>query len=151
MDNLPTFFSRDFLNGGPLRELTRMQRQIDRAFNDSPGVFFSPSAEVEETEKAYRINFDLPGVKQSEVKVEVRDNVLTVSGERRGDMRSPQFRSEILYGSFERSFTLPSSVKAEQISAEFLNGVLSVTVPKAEAPKSRQISIGKSGAAEKAA
>jgi HSP20 family protein len=82
---------------------------------------------------------------EDDVNVEVRDNVLTISGERRSDIEDKQngyYRVERAFGSFSRSLTLPDGVDAERIAAKFENGVLEVTIPKPEQRKPRRIAIG---------
>lgn len=131
-----------------LPDINRLQRQFDRLFGD----FTSPTAsaqwvtcDVEETDKSYLMSFDLPGMKKEDVKINFHDGVLTVSGERKNEREEKaenRYYSERYYGSFERSFTLPAGVKAEEIEADYQNGVLRITVPKAAATKGREIKIG---------
>jgi len=106
--------------------------------------------DVHESEQAYFLTFDVPGISREDIKIEVQGDTLTVSGERKTenyeDRRAigPRERG---YGFFSRSFTLPEAVNSEKIEASFENGVLEVAVPKAEAAKARRIEIqsGKTG------
>lgn len=106
---------------------------------------FSVRTDIEETEKAFLLNFDLPGVKKEDVHVDVNDNVLTVSGERKREFESgagEARRVERTYGKFERSFSLPKVIDADKIEAHMEDGVLKVALPKVEAAKPRTIEIG---------
>ena len=91
---------------------------------------------------------DLPGLSEGDVSIELEDNVLTVSGERKtehAERREGFHRVERAFGSFSRSLTLPKGVDAEAVSAGFENGVLEIRIPKPEARKPRRISIANSG------
>jgi HSP20 family protein len=91
------------------------------------------------------MSFDLPGVKRDDIKIDFKDGNLTVSGERKSETEKKEkssYRSERFYGSFSRSFQLPAGVKPDQVEAHYADGVLRVTVPKAEAAKAQQIKIG---------
>lgn len=142
----------------PHRTLRAMRQQMDRFFDRmiEPGfeleaellsnLDFSPSVDVEETDKEYILNFDIPGMKKEDIKIDLRDNLLTVSGERRMELEEKSkkgpVRSERFFGSFQRSFTLPTSVKAEQVSADYADGVLCLKIPKAAENKTQRIKIG---------
>ena len=83
---------------------------------------FAPSCDIQESDNHYLMSFDLPGVKKEDVKIDLRDNVLTVSGERNDateENKKNHFRSERFHGSYSRSFALPAGVKAEQIESEY--------------------------------
>lgn len=138
----------------PFRELSSLQTEMNRLFN---GVFDAPSAgngvarrwtpamDLLETDDAFVIRADLPGLSESDVSVELEDNVLTVSGERKiehEDKREGFYRVERAYGSFSRSLTLPKGVDPEAVNAAFDRGVLEVRVPKPEQRKPRKIEIG---------
>jgi HSP20 family protein len=103
-----------------------------------------PSVDIVENEDAYIINADLPGITREDLGVAVTDGRLTLRGERRHDSEESDgsvHRIERVYGAFTRSFDLPDAVKEDQIEATYLDGVLSVTVPKAEEVKPRQIEV----------
>jgi HSP20 family protein len=105
-------------------EQTREQQEI---------VDFRPKVNTRETENAYHIEVELPGIKKEEVNVEVDGNVLTISGERslRDEVKEEDYHKvESRYGLFKRSFTLPEKVDIENIHAEAENGLLEVVVPK---------------------
>lgn len=158
MRNLPDLWQSSSLFRAQRNPFRELQKQMDRVFDDFSfpyepdlskmtltGPAFTPSCDVDETDTHYLMSFDLPGVKKDDIKVELRENQLTVSGERkeeREEKNKNRTRSERFYGSFERSFTLPGSMKAEQIEANYSDGVLRLTVPKTEAAKTQQIKIG---------
>lgn len=157
MNDLPTIFDRPLIRS-PLKDLKNMQRQMDRIFDqmwsggapdlDGDGVAtptFAPSCDIAESDTHYLMTFDLPGVKTEDVKIDLRDTTLTVSGarkEEREESKWGQYRAERFYGNFERSFTLPRNVKADQIEANYADGVLRVAVPKAETTQAKRITIG---------
>ena len=94
---------------------------------------FTPSVNTREGEHAYHVEVDLPGVKKSDIDVDVKDNVVTISGERKTKEEVKEedyYKVESSYGKFERSFTLPDDVDVENIHAESEDGVLEVVIPK---------------------
>ena len=111
---------------------------------DLPAVKWSPRVEVTELDDHFEVSAELPGLNREDIKVEVNDRILTISGERQAE-KEKKNRSihlcERIYGSFTRSFKLPSLVKADKIDAEFKNGVLTLNMPKMEEAKSKQIAI----------
>lgn len=120
---------------------TTFSNMIDRFFADNVArtggstYSFVPKVDVIEEEKAFEIHVALPGINKEEVKIDLNENVLTISGERKfnKEKKENHFRSfETQYGSFSRSFSLPDNVDAEKISAQYNNGILLVSVPKDE-------------------
>lgn len=108
--------------------------------------FFAPDADAAATEDKYVINVELPGVAAEDVEVAVHDHVLTLKGEKKSEHEETgksYFFSERRYGSFQRSFRLPPDVAEDEISAEFSNGVLTLSAPKhaATEPQPRRISV----------
>jgi HSP20 family protein len=101
---------------------------------------FTPLCDCDETDSNYLLNFDLPGVKNNDVKVEIKDNQLSVSGERKSESKNKE-GYEKSYGSFYRSFTLPSNIDSDKIEAHFENGVLKVSIPKKEKSSGKQIPV----------
>ncbi|MCW8820702.1 MAG: Hsp20/alpha crystallin family protein [Sulfurovum sp.] len=94
---------------------------------------FSPSVNTREGEHAYHVEVDLPGVKKDDINVDVKDNIVTISGERKTKKEVKEddyYKVESSYGKFERSFTLPENVDVENIHAESQDGVLEVVIPK---------------------
>ena len=138
----------------PTSELRRMQREIDRLFDDvfparaengeSTAAVWAPRADVSETEDAYLLHVDAPGLKKDDFNISWQDGVLTVSGDRKWeekDERQNFVRIERSFGHFFRSFTLPNTIKSEEISGSYDDGVLTIRVPKAEESKPRRIEI----------
>ncbi|MGZ5278978.1 MAG: Hsp20/alpha crystallin family protein [Pseudobdellovibrionaceae bacterium] len=136
-------FERAFQN--PLSLLSEMQPSM---MGDKD--WYVPSFDVNETEEAYLLSVDLPGVKKEDVNIDVSNNVLTVSGERKHEYESKEKgsrRYEQSYGQFTRSFTLPTAVDAEKVEANMEDGVLKIALPKSEQTKPHKIQVqaGKSG------
>ncbi|HVT57573.1 MAG TPA: Hsp20/alpha crystallin family protein [Thermoanaerobaculia bacterium] len=108
------------------------------------GQSWTPPVDIQETEDAYRLQAELPGMTKDDIQITLENNVLRVSGERKfeKDTKKENYhRIERSYGSFVRSFVLPLQVSPDKVEAAFENGVLSVTVPKAEQAKPRKIAI----------
>jgi HSP20 family protein len=136
----------------PLRELSSLQTEMNRLFNtvfdtpvaDGGARRWVPAMDLVETADAFVLRADLPGVRQEDVKIEVEDNLLTVSGERAAEHESRGegfYRLERAFGSFSRSLTLPKGIDSEAVAASFTNGVLEVRIPKPEQAKPRRIEI----------
>lgn len=131
--------------------LTRepFSRMLDSFFNDLQGEEVSnrgwvPPVDIQETEEAYRLSAELPGLTKDDINITLENNVLRLSGERKfeKDVKKESFhRIERTYGSFTRAFALPQQVNPEGVQAAFENGILTITVPKAEQAKPRKISI----------
>jgi HSP20 family protein len=105
---------------------------------------YSPAMDVRETEEAYIVEADVPGMKKEEVQIEVADDVLTIKGERKEvkEDKEKNFHSiERRFGSFARSVALPAGFDASKVSAKFDNGVLTVTLPKPEERKPRRVEV----------
>jgi HSP20 family protein len=103
-------------------------------------TLWSPQVEIFEREGNIVVRADLPGLSKDDVQIEVQDDVLTLRGERKSEHEEREkgiYRSERIYGSFQRSFRLPEGAQADQIAANFQNGVLELTVPQPQ-PKSQQ-------------
>jgi len=139
----------------PVRELNSLQSEMNRLFNtffDTPTTGgngdgarrWIPSMDVVETESHYVLRADLPGLGEEDVSIELDDNVLTVSGERKAehqDKREGFVRIERAFGGFRRSLTLPEGVNPETVTATFDKGVLAVRIPKPEERKPRRVAI----------
>jgi HSP20 family protein len=135
----------------PARELRDMNRLFNTLFEPSAGAVmrrWSPAMDVVETEDNYVLRADLPGVSEGDVKIELDDNVLTISGERKSahkEAKEGYYRVERAYGSFSRTLKLPEGVDADSITASFDRGVLEVNVPKPEQRKPRRVEIAVGG------
>ena len=105
---------------------------------------WTPAVNVTEDDQAYRIVADLPDVASADVKVVVRDGVLTLKGERKSETKTEGTKYHVVErssGIFQRGFSLPKDANGEKVTAEFKNGVLHVTVPKREEVKPREIEV----------
>lgn len=101
-----------------------------------------PIVDIDETPDAFHIRAELPGVHKEDINVAVDNNVLTIKGEKKKEKKDRKHhRTECVYGSFVRSFTLPHSVNADGIHAKYHNGALNLNIPKAEEVKPRQIKV----------
>lgn len=133
----------NYLTGfGPL---SRLQNNLDRLFAPEVNAerTWHPALEVTEAEGEFVVSVELPGVKASEVKVTLDGDVLTISGERKyeGAQESELRLSERAYGKFERSVRLPAPVQADKVGASGKDGILTVTLPKTEEAKPREIKV----------
>jgi HSP20 family protein len=114
--------------------------------SDRKGSLMRASADVMETEDEIRVLMEMPGMKADNVDIELEDNVLTISGEKKeerteGGKEERYYLSERRYGHVSRSFVLPREVEQEQIQAHFEDGVLTVRIPKSEKARRRRIQI----------
>jgi HSP20 family protein len=140
----------------PAREINSLQQEMNRLF----GTFFDtptagsagnggvrrwiPAMDLVETDDHFVLRADLPGLSDEDVQIELEDNVLTVSGERKTeheDRNEGYYRVERATGAFRRSLTLPEGVNADAIAATFDKGVLEVRIPKPEERKPRRVQI----------
>ena len=148
----------------PARELATIQGEMNRLFN----TFFEPSSQANsqsgadrrwipamdlvESKDDFVLRADLPGLTESEVNIELEDNVLTISGERKSEHEERNegyYRVERASGAFSRSLTLPEGVDPERVQASFEHGVLEIRVPKPEQRKPRKVTISAGGGTSK--
>jgi HSP20 family protein len=144
----------------PVRELNTIQNEMNRLFNtffESPSSQggspaqsrrWLPAMDLVERGDEFVLRADLPGVPENEVNIELEDNVLTISGERKSEHEERTdgyYRLERASGSFSRSLTLPDGVDPEKVQASFDNGVLEVRIPKPEQRKPRKVTISAGG------
>jgi HSP20 family protein len=148
----------------PVRELSTVQNEMNRLFNTffdsrtpsqsggrAVARHWTPALDVVETDEHFVLRADLPGLSENDVKIEVEDNVLTISGERKSEHEQSSngyYRVERSFGSFSRSLTLPKGVDADAIQASFDSGVLTVQIPKPEQPKPHKVQISVGGQTE---
>ncbi len=115
-----------------------------RAKTDASAYSWAPSVDISETDDKFEVRAELPGVAKDDLSVSIKDNFLTLSGEKRlgnTDDTHNYRRVERRYGSFQRRFTLPSDVTADNIKADYTDGVLTLSIPKPEAAKPTEIPI----------
>ena len=134
----------------PWQELESMNRQLSRILDDQDSPMkrdagqWLPSVDVKETEDALLVEAELPGIDKKDVKLDIKDGVLTISGERsyEKDVKEENIhRIERSYGSFSRSFSLPRNIDTEKVDATMKDGVLKVKLSKLETAKGRSITI----------
>ena len=138
----------------PMRNLFSLHNEMGRIFGDlfaphedgtdTEETTWMPTVDVSETENGYEIRAELPGVSKDDLHVSVKDNLLTLSGEKRQEKVDDTHnyrRVERQYGSFQRRFTIPSEVETDDIKADFSDGVLTLSIPKPEAVKPTEIPV----------
>ena len=142
---------RDLLNVE--REFNRMFRTFENRFGVSKGeesengyenAVWMPLTDIYETKNDYTIKADLPGMKKDDVKISFTDGQLSISGERVQEEETKDakcHRVERTYGKLYRSFNLPKEIKEDKIKAEFKDGQLTITIPKADEVKPKEIDI----------
>jgi HSP20 family protein len=143
----------------PVRELNTIQNEMNRLFNTffeapAPGNSgntmrrWIPAMDLVETDDDFVLRADLPGLTEKDVNIELEDNVLTISGERKAEheeRKEGYYRVERASGTFSRSLTLPEGVDPERVRASFDRGVLEVRIPKPEQRKPRKVTISAAG------
>jgi HSP20 family protein len=140
----------------PIRELDGLQSDMNRLFdgffngragNGVGGRRWIPAMDLAETDEHLVLRADLPGLREDDVNIEIKDRVLTISGERRSeheDKGEGFHRVERAYGGFSRSLNLPDGIDADDVSASFDRGVLEVKIPKPAERKPHRVQIGRS-------
>jgi HSP20 family protein len=136
----------------PARELDTLQTEFNRLFDvfsgsrpDARTHRWLPAMDLVESGENLVLRADLPGMKRDDVEIEVKENVLTIAGERRTDNEEKAdgyYRVERASGRFSRSLTLPEGIDADAITADFTDGVLEVRIPKPEERKPHRVAIG---------
>jgi HSP20 family protein len=136
----------------PLRELAALQNEMSRFIGSTLGEgngqqrTWVPAVDVWETDKEVVYAFDVPGIPEDKISIELEENALTVSGERERTKEISDerfYRFERRFGTFSRTIGLPQNVTEDQVKAEYRDGVLEVRVAKPETPKPRRIQIGR--------
>ena len=143
----------------PMRDLVDIEREFNRMFNSFESKFgisrskedseyenavWMPLTDIYENNDNFTLKVDLPGIKKEDVKISFTNGKINISGERTHDVENKDakcHRIEKSYGKYFRSFNLPELIKAEKINAEFDNGQLTITIPKAEEAKPKEIEI----------
>ena len=136
----------------PFAELSTLQKQMNRLFEDSAHGWgggesltrWAPAVDIYEKDDAIVISAELPGMEEKDIDVEVNEGVLTIRGEKKFDNEIKDDRYHCVersYGAFERSFSLPATVKHDAVKATYKNGVLEVHLPRSEEAKPRKIDV----------
>lgn len=130
----------DIKHWEPFGEIDTLQKEMNKLLDQftpawsSNRVTFLPSAEIDETETEVHLKLEVPGMQADDLDIEVTGEAVTIRGERKSETKTEEkgsFRSEFYYGQFERTIPMPTHVKKDQVSAEYKDGVLSLTMPKA--------------------
>ena len=146
----------------PFRGATTLQDQINRLLNEAFDrtsdeanlTTWAPAVDIYETEHELVVKADIPEIKPEELDIRVENNILTIRGERKFEKEVNEnnyLRVERSYGSFSRSFSLANTVNAEAIKADYKNGVLTLSIPKREEAKPKQIKVNVESSAAAAA
>jgi len=136
-------YERPALAGFGLGRLTSLQDSLDQLFETERTS--APALDVAEDKDNYRVRVELPGLQRENIDVSLNDGALVITGERKAE--APEegtviHRQERHFGKFSRALTLPSAVAADKVKAAFRDGVLTVTLPKAEEAKPKTIAVG---------
>jgi len=146
----------DVVKWEPFREMANLQDRMQRLFQemgfgrydrpspDVQGARWAPAVDVYETEGEIVLKAELPEIDRKDVEISIENNVLTLQGERKQEKEVTKdcyHCMERAYGSFFRSFSLPSTVDQEKVKADFKDGILKITLPKKPEHKPKQISI----------
>ena len=140
----------------PWKDFGSLQERINRIFDDTIRTLYptdgeelekgtwAPAVDIYETNDSFVVSADLPGLNKDEIQIDLKDNTLTLKGEKKFEEKVSKdnyIRVERSYGSFVRSFTLPQNVDPEKIKAKYKEGVLEVTIPKKEDARPKQIKV----------
>jgi len=138
----------------PTRDLWHLRDEMDKIFNqfttrtfdseETPEVDWSPRVDITENENSYVVKAELAGLSKDDVKITMKEDVLTIRGEKKSETKSENENVHLLerrYGRFVRAFRLPSSVNSKKIDATFKDGILTLSLPKAEEAKPKEIEI----------
>jgi HSP20 family protein len=139
----------------PFREMSALQERMNRLFSDVRAQApvqgeeivqgtWVPAVDIFETNEAIVIKAELPGITAKDISVEVKDNTLTLKGEKKFEKEVKEenyHRVERSYGSFQRAFTLPGTIQQEKVKAKFRDGILEINLPKVEEAKPKQVKV----------
>jgi len=143
----------------PFREMESLQRDMNRLFDRmmvpgdgstdiTAGPSFIPTAEMQETAEQIKLKVEVPGLDAKDLDVKVTAEAVAISGERKSETKSEDkgmHRSEFRYGRFQRIIPLPTRIQNDKVQAEFKNGILCLTMPKAEEEKNKIVTISLGG------
>ena len=137
-----------------MRDIFSFRDEMDRLFDDFMERYparremgeqlWNPDVDIRETDNEVMIEAEIPGMEQKDINVSVKDNVVTLKGEKKQEKEEKEasfHRIERTYGSFTRSFTLPTMVVADKATAKYKSGILRITFPKAEEVKPKEIAV----------
>ncbi len=132
----------------PFREVEALQREMNRLFDslsngESSGTFF-PAAEIHETPEAIQLRLEVPGMEAKDIDLEVSAEAVSISGDRKSETKTEEkgfSRTEFRYGSFRRVIPLPARIQNTNVTAEYKDGILNLTLPKAEEEKHKVVKV----------
>ncbi|MBD2431236.1 MULTISPECIES: Hsp20/alpha crystallin family protein [Fischerella] len=136
----------------PFREIDTLQRQMNRLFDElmptvretANGITFVPAAEMEETPDAIHLKLEVPGMDAKDLDVQVSADSVSIMGERKSETKTEEkgmTRTEFRYGKFQRVIPLPARVQNTNVQAEYKDGILKLTLPKAEEEKNKVVKV----------
>ncbi|MCA2656408.1 MAG: Hsp20/alpha crystallin family protein [Microcystis sp. M015S2] len=138
----------------PFREVESLQKEMNRLFDrlvptdvgngEKMGLSFIPAAEITETPEAVQLKLEIPGMEAKDLNVEVTADSLTINGERKSEIKTEEegfTRTEFRYGKFHRVVPLPVQVDNNNVTAEYKDGILNLTLPKAEEEKNKVVKV----------
>ncbi|KST70077.1 Hsp20/alpha crystallin family protein [Mastigocoleus testarum] len=129
----------------PWAEMNALQRQIDRMFEDVQApVYRTPAAELTETDDALHLRLELPGIEAKDVDIEVTENAVKVIAQRKSETKTEEeakTRSEFYYGKYQRVIPLKARVKNTEVTAEYKDGILNLTLPKTVEEKNKVVKV----------
>ena len=140
----------------PWQELNTLQRQLDRLFEDpvasnsvvNGNIAKVPAAEISETEDAVHLKLEVPGMEAKDLDVQVTEAVVYISGDRKSETKQEtngKTRSEFYYGKFQRVIPLPARIQNTNVTAEYKDGILNLTLPKTAAEKNKVVKVNLEG------
>ncbi|MBW4498823.1 MAG: Hsp20/alpha crystallin family protein [Scytonema hyalinum WJT4-NPBG1] len=136
----------------PWQEFNAMQRQFNRLFDEAfvpakeldKSFIRVPAAELQETSDAIHLKLEIPGIEAKDLDVKVTENAVSVSGERKSETKTEDkgvTKSEFHYGKFQRVIPLPARIQNTNVTAEYKDGILNLTLPKTEAEKNKVVKV----------
>ncbi|MGG6263704.1 Hsp20/alpha crystallin family protein [Leptolyngbya sp. AN03gr2] len=133
----------------PWQEMELARRQFNQLFNElmpTREALWTPAIEFHTTEDGFTVRVQLPGIKAEDVDVQVGRDAIAITGERQFDQTDAKgFRSEFRYGKFSRVISLPAAIQNDQVKAEFLDGILTLTLPRLQAVKPAIVKLNLTG------
>ena len=134
----------------PLRQIESLREEMDHLFEQLRPVgeeekfIFAPSAEMKETPEEIHLKLEIPGLEAKDLDIEVTEQSVSISGERKSETKTEEkgmVRSEFRYGKFQRVIPLPARIKNDVVNAEYKDGILTITLPKAEEEKNKTVKV----------
>ena len=137
----------------PWQEMSSLQRQLNHLFDDLvtptkwddfPNLAQAPAAELTETDEALHLKLEVPGMEAKDLEIQVTADSVSISGERKEESKSKEkgvTRSEFRYGKFSRVIPLPVEIQNSNVTAEYKDGILNLTLPKSEAEKTQVVKV----------